>query len=281
MRFSPRRTPEAAVTDTTRTVHRATLAGDGPDIAISTIGTGPTMILLHGIGSSGMSWMPVMSRLADLYRLIIPDLRGHGQSGKPERGYLLDDYADDLERIIDWGGEPHPLLVGHSLGGLTTITWAMRHPNQASAIVLEDMPLSGGAERAPMLEGWAELAGKPVPEVIAYYKHEFPHWDKADTERRAEVITATTRAVFSEMVEFAMRGDGIDYLAGLQAITSPVLLIHGDVEAGGLVPTAGAERFASLGPNFQSVRIPGGSHSLHRDSTEPFFAALRYFLEGA
>jgi pimeloyl-ACP methyl ester carboxylesterase len=83
------------------------------------------------------------------------------------------------------------------------------------------------------------------------------------------------------MVEFAMRGDGIDYLAGLQVITSPVLLIHGDVESGGLVPMAGAERFESLGPNFQSVRILGGSHSLHRESPEPFFEAVRIFLEGA
>ena len=120
-----------------------------------------------------------------------------------------------------------------------------------------------------------------VPEVIAYYEQEYPHWEKSDTERRAEVITATNPAVFSEMVAFAMQGEGIDYLAGLQVITSPVLLIHGDVEAGGLVPKAGAERFESLGPNFQAVRIPGGSHSLHRDSAEPFFEAVRIFLEGA
>jgi pimeloyl-ACP methyl ester carboxylesterase len=44
---------------------------------------------------------------------------------------------------------------------------------------------------------------------------------------------------------------------------------------------AGAERFESLGPNFQSVRILGGSHSLHRESPEPFFEAVRIFLEGA
>jgi N-formylmaleamate deformylase len=269
------------LTEATRSLKRETLTGGGPDIAIATIGAGPTMILLHGIGSSGMSWMPVVTRLADLYRLIIPDLRGHGQSGKPDSGYLLDDYADDLERIVAWGGEPHPLIVGHSLGGLTSITWAKRHPDQASAIVLEDMPLSGGAERAPMLEGWAQLAGMSVPEVIAYYELEFPHWERADTERRAEVITATNPAVFSEMVEYAMRGDGIDYLTGLEAITSPVLLIHGDVESGGLVPRDGADRFSSLGSNFLSVRIPGGSHSLHRDSAEQFLDAVRIFLEGA
>ena len=272
---------EIIVTEQTRSLRRSVIAGGGQDIAVATIGAGPTMILLHGIGSSGMSWMPVMTRLADLYRLVIPDLRGHGQSGQPEQGYHLSDYADDLERIIAWSGEPHPLIVGHSLGGLTAITWAKRHPAQASAIVLEDMPLSGGVERAPMLEGWSQLAAMSVEDVMAYYRQEFPHWSDDDRERRAEVITSTHPAVFSEMVDLAMRGERIDYLAGLGSITSPILLIHGDFESGGLVPAAGATRFASLGPNFGAVRIPDGSHSLHRESTEQFLEAMRVFLEGA
>jgi pimeloyl-ACP methyl ester carboxylesterase len=272
---------ECTVTNQTRTLKRSVIAGGGPDIAVATIGSGPTMILLHGIGSSGMSWMPVMSRLAELYRLVIPDLRGHGQSGQPEHGYHLSDYADDLERIVDWAGETHPLIVGHSLGGLTTITWAKRHPDQASAIVLEDMPLSGGIERGPALEGWSKLAAMSVEDVIAYYRQEYPHWSDDDRERRAEVITSTHPAVFTEMVDLAMRGEGIDYLADLGSIRSPVLLIHGDFETGGLVPTDGAARFATLGPNFRTVRIPGGSHSLHRESTEPFLEAMRVFLEGA
>jgi N-formylmaleamate deformylase len=271
---------ECTVTNQTRTLRRSVITGGGPDIAVATIGSGPTMILIHGIGSSGMSWMPVLTRLAELYRLVIPDLRGHGQSGQPEHGYHLSDYADDLERIVAWAGEPHPLLVGHSLGGLTTITWAKRHPDQASAIVLEDMPLSGGIERGPMLERWSQLAAMSVEDVIAYYRQEFPHWSDDDRERRAEVITSTHAAVFTEMVDLAMRGEGIDYLAELGSIKSPILLIHGDFESGGLVPAQGAARFAALGPNFSTVRIPGGSHSLHRESTEPFLDAMRMFLEG-
>jgi N-formylmaleamate deformylase len=245
------------------------------------MGAGPTMILLHGIGSSGMSWLPVMVRLAESYRLIIPDLRGHGHSGHPDTGYLLPDYADDLERIVAACGEPHPIILGHSLGGLTAITWASRHPDQASAIVLEDMPLSGGPDRAPRLEEWADLAALPVPEAFAHYRLHYPHWTEADCQRRAEIITSTHQAVFTEMVDQSMRGNGTDYVPYLAPIRSPVLLIHGDEESGGMVPADAAARFAALGPNFTAVRIRGGSHSLHRDSTEQFLEALRIFLEGS
>ncbi len=257
-----------------QTVERSTIEGSGPAIAVSTVGDGKIAILLHGIGSSGRSWLPVMTRLARDFRLIMPDLRGHGQSGHPESGYRLEDYADDLERIVAWSGEPTPIVIGHSLGGLTAITWAKRHPETARAIVLEDMPLSGGPERAPMLEGWAALAAMTVEDAAAHYRAEYPGWSDEDYQRRAEIITSTHQAVFMEMRQHAMTGDGIDYLAGLSVIESPITLIHGDLEAGGLVPAEGAERFAAIGPNFRSVRIPGGSHSLHRESPAEFVAAL-------
>lgn len=255
-------------------VERETIGGSGPEIAVTSIGDGPVAILLHGIGSSGRSWLPIMRLLARDFRLIMPDMRGHGQSGHPDSGYLLDNYADDLERIVGWAGAPNPIIIGHSLGGLTAITWAQRHPATARAIVLEDMPLSGGPERAPMLEGWAALAAMTVEDAAAHYRSEFPGWSDEDYQRRAEIITSTHQAVFMEMRTHAMSGTGIDYFAGLDTIRSPITLIHGDTETGGLVPIEGARRFAELGPNFHSVRIPGGSHSLHREFAEAFLQAL-------
>jgi pimeloyl-ACP methyl ester carboxylesterase len=255
------------------------VAGAGPDIFVKTIGAGNrSMILLHGIGSSGMSWLPVMTSLATDARLVIPDLRGHSQSGKPDTGYLLDDYARDLDRILSHFGVERPILIGHSLGGLAAMTWAKRNPARALAIVLEDMPLSGGPERAPSLEGWAELAASPLPAVVEHYRVNYPDWSDANRIRRAEIITSTHQAVFLEMRDFAMVGNGADHLEGLSSISSPVALLYGDVDAGGVVPSAGAGRFAALGPNFRSVRIPGASHSIHRDSTEAFLRETRAFL---
>ena len=59
-----------------------------------------TVVLVHGIGSRGVSWFPVIDDLAQSHRVITFDLRGHGESAKPERGYLLPDYARDLEGLL-------------------------------------------------------------------------------------------------------------------------------------------------------------------------------------
>src|SRR5262245_20172888 len=84
--------------------------------------TGPSLVLVHGIGSRGVSWWPVIDALAADFRLFVPDLRGHGESDKPPNGYLPTDYARDLAALIDALGLDHPSIVGHSLGGIVTLT---------------------------------------------------------------------------------------------------------------------------------------------------------------
>lgn len=265
-----------------RSVSKHVVSSAGPDIFVKTVGTGErSIVLLHGIGSGGMSWLPVINDLAVDYRLILPDLRGHGQSGHPDSGYLLEDYADDLEWIVAHFNLERPILVGHSLGGLTAVTWAKRHPDAALAIVLEDMPLSGGPERAPMLEEWGRLASLPQEDVIEHYREHYPDWTDEDRARRAATLVATHPAVFDEMRGYAMSGSGIDYLAGLEIIGSPVALLYGDIDAGSVVPEAAAARFASLAPHFRAIRIPGASHAIHRDSTGAFLRETRAFLGDA
>jgi pimeloyl-ACP methyl ester carboxylesterase len=258
-----------------------TIAGAGPGVAVATTGSGPVMVLLHGLGSSGRSWLPVLAALESRFRLVIPDLRGHGNSGHPPSGYLPDNYADDLERVVDFAADPRPIIVGSSLGGLVAMTWARRHPERARAIALEDVPLTGGIERVQFLDESAELAAMPIPEVIARYHTEHPDWTSEDCAARASIVTSTDPMVFRELREMAAGAGRIDYLGGLDTVSSPMLLIHGDIETGGMVAATDAARFAELSPNFRAVRIAGGSHALHRERTADFLHALFDFLDGA
>lgn len=241
---------------------------------------GPSLLLLHGIGSRGVSWWPVIDRLAAHFRLVVPDLRGHGESDKPSAGYLPVDYAADLAGLVDALALDRPSIVGHSLGGLVTLTWALSYPDRAERIVLEDVPLRGGSRATPQFADWIALASMTVEDAAASYRREHPEWSDEDCRRRAESITGTHPAVFTEMRDLATLGGDADRLALLAGIRSPVLLVRGDPERGSMVVPADAEQLAATVPNARLVRIPEGSHSLHRDQTAAFLAAVVPFLLG-
>jgi pimeloyl-ACP methyl ester carboxylesterase len=241
---------------------------------------GPPLVLVHGIGSRGVSWWPVIDALATEFRLVVPDLRGHGYSDKPSTGYLPTDYAADLAALVDALGLKHPSIIGHSLGGIVTLTWALFHPDSAKRIVLEDVPLRGGSRAAPQFDEWIALAGMTVEGAAAHFRREYPDWTDEDCRRRAESITATSPAVFTELRDMSIEEGGADRIAMLAAIRSPVLFVRGDPETGSRVVPADAERLVATVPDARLVRIPGGSHSLHRDQTEAFLAAVVPFLLG-
>src|SRR5687767_15885358 len=98
----------------------------------------PPVLLLHGIGSRGSSWWPVIDPLAARFHLYQLDLRGHGASGKPSAGYLVEHYAADLDAALDALDLEEPRIMGHSLGALVTLFWASEHPARAAALVIED-----------------------------------------------------------------------------------------------------------------------------------------------
>src|SRR6266487_4082351 len=85
----------------------------------------PSILLLHGITSSALSWVRVGPALADRYRVYALDMRGHGDSIKPARGsYSLRHTADDALAFIEALGLERPVLIGHSWGGATAIVLA-------------------------------------------------------------------------------------------------------------------------------------------------------------
>ncbi len=76
----------------------------------------PLAVLLHGITANAYVFLPLMERLADRFRLVSIDMRGHGRSSKPATGYAARDYADDIEALIRHLGGGPALLIGHALG---------------------------------------------------------------------------------------------------------------------------------------------------------------------
>jgi N-formylmaleamate deformylase len=240
----------------------------------------PTVVLVHGIGSRGVSWYPVIDDLARRFRVVTYDLRGHGDSAKPDSGYLLPDYARDLDGLLTALDLDQPRIIGHSLGGLTTLLWAADHPGKATAIVLEDTALSGGPSLRPTFDGWLALSKMTVEQAAAWYAAEYPDWSEEDCIRRAQSITSVHPRVFEELRDESTSSDRPPRLLGVEKIISPMMLVHGDAAHGSMVQPEDARRLAQMVPALRIARIPGVGHNVHRDARETFVNTVVPFLLG-
>jgi pimeloyl-ACP methyl ester carboxylesterase len=103
-------------------------------------GDGPPVLLVHAVGDSGRAFLPLLRHLPPRLRCLAPDQRGHGDAAKPESGYTVADYVQDLVRFLDRRGLESVAVVGSSSGGLVSQRLAADHPDRVTALVLAGVP---------------------------------------------------------------------------------------------------------------------------------------------
>jgi pimeloyl-ACP methyl ester carboxylesterase len=254
-------------------------AGPEGEIMVSRTGAGPALVLIHGITSGRWSWDSVVEPFAQHFEVFIYDQRGHGSSHKPNRGYQLADYAADLDLVLDHFGLDEPLIMGHSLGGMVALEWAIGQPDRAKALVIEDSPMRrGGGDTDALFDGWLALNAMEPEDAEAAYLAKSPDMNPAEAKRRSLSITATVPGVLTEMRDASLAQAGAIVIESYRGITSPTMLVYGDLEAGGMVPVADAEAFAATLPNGSAINIPGGGHGLHMGRTDEFLNIVVPFL---
>ncbi|OBJ51708.1 alpha/beta fold hydrolase [Mycobacterium sp. 1423905.2] len=112
-----------------RTIH-------GHRRAFRIAGSGPVIVLLHGVGDSSTTWEPVHAKLAQRFTVIAPDLLGHGESDKPRADYSLASFANGLRDLLTVLEIDRVTLVGHSLGGGVAAQFAYQYPEFVERVVL-------------------------------------------------------------------------------------------------------------------------------------------------
>ena len=125
------------------------------ELAVHRTGDGPPLIALHDLGQTGESMIEALAAVADEYRIVAPDLRGHGDSPTPHGPWSIDDFASDVARLTaaEGGGA---VIVGVGLGAATALALALGHPGLVSGLVV-----SGIGPRGEDTEGqdrWARAA---------------------------------------------------------------------------------------------------------------------------
>jgi pimeloyl-ACP methyl ester carboxylesterase len=154
IRFRPGVRREGAFTVRYATIH-------GYRRAYVKAGTGPAMLLVHGIGDSSDTWRPVVEQLAEHHTVIAPDLLGHGRSEKPRADYTIAGFANGMRDLLTVLEVERVTVVGHSLGGGVAAQFAYQFPERCERLVLVG---SGGIGRtvSPLLR----LAAVPGIEAL-------------------------------------------------------------------------------------------------------------------
>ena len=104
--------------------------------AFRVAGSGPAILLLHGVGDNSTTWETVHAQLAQRFTVIAPDLLGHGESDKPRADYSLAAFANGMRDLLTVLGIDRVTIVGHSLGGGIAMQFAYQYPHLVERIVL-------------------------------------------------------------------------------------------------------------------------------------------------
>ncbi len=196
---------------------------NGTEIHYDEHGAGPAVVLIHGLGSSGADWAFQLPALRPHFRVIVPDLRGAGLSGKPAGPYRVEQFADDIWALLEHLGETEAQLVGFSLGGAVALEMALQRATQVPSVVtINTLPSYRIDQWAKWWQARAQILmvrwlGLPrAARMIGARLFPEPH-QAAMRRRVEEVVGANARRPYLDTVRALMNWCAADRVAGLHS----------------------------------------------------------------
>lgn len=219
--------------------------------------SGPCIVLIHGFGMDRTIWRDLASTFLDRWRVILPDLRGHGQSEAPGGVYEMPFLADDLVRLLDHLQINQAAVCGHSMGGYVALAFAAQYPQRLSVLGLIASRADADNEekkqsRFSMIEDVREKGSIIVAESLA---PKLSH-DPAVVRRAFDLIERTSPQGLTGSLEgMARRPDRRDLLAKIDV---PALIVAGEEDR--IIPLDEAVEMASLLQQGELLTIPEAGH---------------------
>ena len=259
------------------------IKSDDAEIAYWTVGDGPPVVLLHPFPVNHEFWLPVADVLSTRYRTILPDLRGHGDSGIGEGPATMEKHAADIARVMDDAGAGRAPLVGVSIGGYALFEFWRKHRGRVAALGLcnTKAPADGHEARAGRLQAANEVLDRGtepffegmIQKVLA----------KTTREMRPDLVDGALRMMRKmspEDVAQVQRGMAArpDSVETLKTINVPTLLVTGDEDT--LTGVNEAELMRRHIAASQLKVIPKAGHYSPWEQPEEASRLLRQFLDG-
>jgi pimeloyl-ACP methyl ester carboxylesterase len=244
----------------------------------------PPLILLHGIGRLARSFDPIAPHFTDRYRVIAMDLRGHGDSGwHPQAAYLVEDYVQDLEGLVEQLGLRDIVLWGNSTGGRVAQVFAGTHPERTKAVIVEDVgperPKEISAGRSTRMareqQGWAS-----VDELAAQMKRDYPRTPESTLRLIATHNSKPRddgRVVLKRDPDIEKGFVPTEIWRFVKTIRAPIIYILGGAST--IVPAQTQEELRRVLPQVEIVTMPGLGHYPNEEDREGFAAIVDRFLQ--
>jgi pimeloyl-ACP methyl ester carboxylesterase len=263
--------------------------------AFRVAGSGPPLVLIHGIGDNSATWEHVIPALAKRHLVIAPDLLGHGKSDKPRADYSVAAYANGVRDLLGVLGVQRATLVGHSLGGGVAMQFAYQFPERTERLVLVGSGGSGpevsavlrvltlpGAQAVLLLLRlpWARLQVSAAVSVLRMLNTALGA-DAPDLLRVVDALPdATSRAAFIRTLRAVAdwRGQVITMLDRCYLTQGmPTLLIWGTRDA--MIPVAHAYRAHAAMPGSRLELFEGAGHFPFHTDPIRFVNMVEQFLD--
>lgn len=242
----------------------------------------PPMVLLHGFMAHAHTWDLFAPALADEFRVLVVDQRGHGDSD-PGPEYGPDLYVRDFEGFVKALGLPPFVLVGMSMGGRNSIVYTSRHPDMVKRLVIVDI----GPEAPPP---FAPRPGAPedpgvfnAPTEVADFLRGQDPYPPEDYRQQVAAHSVRQRADGKwvwKWHEGLLGGPSPvagDYWTMLRSIQCPVLIVRGAESP--ILPREMADRMVAALPDGRLVEAPRSGHPVQEDNAPVLIAAVRDFLD--
>ncbi len=244
---------------------RDIVVSEQPTVRLSAIDISPqnaprTLVLLHGYGGRALQWEHQLRFFADEYRVIAPDMRGHGHSDAPPSGYTMDELQRDLETVLArLNVSERFVLAGHSFGGAVAVSYAVAHPERVERLILVGTP--SDFRLHPAIQS---LFRVPTP-LLEWVNRTIAH----DLHAPAYVLKRLYRNTLAIWPGREL----------LPQVKVPALVVIGQRDI--TFPKASQHAVAELIPGAEKLTVPVSAHLVQLERPDAVNRAIQRFLQAA
>lgn len=227
------------------------------DLSYERTGTGTPLVLIHGYPLDLSIWDNVVPLLENDFDVIVPDLRGFGESSTVDTPYSMLDFANDIAGLLDFLGVEKAAFAGHSMGGYVALAFAKEYPERVSGLALVSSQAAADApeRKAGRYKTARDVAEKGVDVVADAMSSKLSANEKVQEFVNLLIKAQSQPGVIGALKAMAEREN---FMSILPEFEFPIVLIHGDADA--LISIDRAKEIKSIVPSAQLIKLKKAGH---------------------